>query len=255
MLLAVDVGNTNTVVGLLDHDRVVHEWRVTTQPRTADEVGLLLLPLLAHHQVDTRRISGVAVCTVVPAVLHELCRGVERYLGLTPRVLDHRSALGFPVRLADVRAVGPDRLVNCVAVAARHPAPFVVIDFGTATTFDCVDASGAFVGGAIAPGLGIAADALATRTARLPRVELKAPDRAVGIDTVGAIQSGLFWGYVGLVDGLARRCKDELGGDGVHCVATGGLARVVGPSCAEIDEVDPHLTLHGLRIWMEKGAQ
>jgi type III pantothenate kinase len=255
MLLVVDVGNSNTVLGLLEGARVAHHWRITTQARTADEFGLLSCQLLAQHGVDLGAVEGAAVCTVVPAVLPDIVRGIERYLHVPAKVLDHRSDLGFPVRLADVRSVGPDRLVNCVALVARVPPPFLVIDFGTATTFDCVDASGAFVGGAIAPGLGIAADALARRTARLPRVDLRAPDRAIGADTVGAIQSGLFWGYVGLVDGLARRCKAELDAGPVRCIATGGLARVVGDACVEIDEVDEHLTLEGLRVWFERGAK
>lgn len=253
MLLVVDVGNTNTVVGLLDGPRVVHQWRVSTLQRTTDEFGLLLLQLLAHERVARDSIDGVAICTVVPSVLFNIEKGIRRYLDRTPKVLDHKSQLGFPVRVDNPRELGPDRVVNCVAARARREPPFLIVDFGTATTFDCVDATGAYVGGAIAPGLQISADALFSRTARLPRVEVQSPARAIGTNTVGAMQSGLFHGYVGLVDGLARKCKEELGGE-VHCIATGGLSNLIGRACAEVDEVDEHLTLHGLRIWFERGA-
>jgi len=253
MLLVVDVGNTNTVVGVLEGPRVVHQWRISTLQRTTDEFGLLLLQLLGHEGVAPTSVHGVAICTVVPSVLFSVEKGVRRYLGRTPKVLDHKSQLGFPVRVDNPRELGPDRIVNCVAARERYEPPFLIVDFGTATTFDCVDASGAYIGGAIAPGLQISADALFSRTARLPRVEVQNPARAIGTNTVGAMQSGLFHGYVGLVDGLAKRCKAELGGK-VICIATGGLSNLVGRACDEIDEVDEHLTLQGLRIWFERGA-
>ena len=253
MLLVVDVGNTNTVLGLYDGPRFVYQWRISTLQRTTDEFGVLVLQLLAHHKVTPADIRGVAVCTVVPSVLYAIEKGVRRYLDQTARVLDHKSVLGFPIRIDNPGALGPDRVVNCVAARERLTPPFLIVDFGTATTFDCVDASGAYVGGAIAPGLQISADALFSRTARLPRVEIQRPDRAIGTNTTAAMQSGVFWGYVALVDGLARRCKDELGGE-VPCIATGGLANLVGRACKEIDEVDEHLTLEGLRLWFERGA-
>ncbi|MFN7144396.1 MAG: type III pantothenate kinase [Myxococcota bacterium] len=253
MLLVVDVGNTNTVVGLLDGPRVVHQWRVSTLQRTTDEFGLLLLQLLGHERVPREDIDGVAICTVVPSVLFNIEKGIRRYLDVTPKVLDHKSQLGFPVKVDNPRELGPDRVVNCIAARTRFEPPFLIVDFGTATTFDCVDASGAYVGGAIAPGLQISADALFSRTARLPRVEVQKPARVIGTNTTNAMQSGLFWGYVGLVDGLARRCKEELGGN-VRCIATGGLSNLVGRACVEIDDVDEYLTLQGLRIWFERGA-
>jgi type III pantothenate kinase len=151
------------------------------------------------------------------------------------------------VRTDNPREVGADRIVNSVAAYERHAGPLVVVDFGTATTFDCVSAAGDYVGGAIAPGYRISADALFTRTAKLPRVQLERPARTIGTNTVASMQSGLFWGYVGLVDGLASRCKAELGGE-VRCVATGGLARLIGGACESIDETDEHLTQAGLRI-------
>lgn len=252
MLLAVDVGNTNTVLGLFVGERVAHTWRISTVQRTTDEMGLLLLQLLGHGKVKPEAINGIAICTVVPGVLFNLEKACRRYLGQTPRVIGRGDDFGMVVRIDNPAELGPDRVVNAVAALQRHAPPFLVVDFGTATTFDGVDASGAYIGGAIAPGLQISAEALFSRTSRLPRVEISQPHQTLGSNTIAAMQSGLFWGYVGLVDGLARRCKAELGPGPVPCVATGGLANLVGRACAEIDEVDDHLTLHGLRIWHER---
>ena len=251
MLLAVDVGNTNTVLGLYAGAMLVTTWRLSTTTRTADELGLLIVGLVRHHGLEPGSVTGVALCTVVPAQEATFTSACARYLGREVRVYGAGGRFGMPVAVDSPAALGPDRVVNTLAVAARHPPPFLVVDFGTATTFDAVDRAGTFVGGAIAPGLGIAAEALFARASRLPRVELRAPAGAIGSDTITAMQSGIYWGYVGLVDGLAARCKAELGGGRVPCVATGGLAQVVGADCHEVDEVDPHLTLTGLRIWYE----
>ena len=170
------------------------------------------------------------------------------------RLLESTADLGFDVRVSVREEVGVDRLVNVIAARTRIAPPFLVVDLGTATTFDCVAADGAFVGGAIAPGPGMLVDALGTRTARLPRVELAPPGHAVGTSTRDAMRSGLFWGYVGLVDGLVARCRTELGGQ-ARCVATGGLAATFAPFCTGIDEVDPDLTLHGLRTWYTQGSR
>lgn len=248
MLLAIDVGNTNTVLGVLDGAVVRHEWRISTASRTADELGLLIRQLLAAHDVDVAAIHGVAVGTVVPAVVRTIEGAVRRYLRAPVRVVEPTRHLA--VTLPDPAAIGPDRLINVIAARTRLTAPFLIVDFGTATTFDAVDASGAFVGGAIAPGLGIITEALTARTARLPKVDPDRPPAAIDTNTKLAMQSGLYYGYVGLVDGLARRMKAELGGQ-VRCVATGGLSAVVGADCAEVDEVDATLTLQGLRICYE----
>ncbi|MFZ5475709.1 MAG: type III pantothenate kinase [Myxococcota bacterium] len=248
MLLVVDVGNSNTVLGAYDGERLVHTWRIATLQRTTDELGLVIMQLLALDDVDKGAIEGVAVCSVVPSTNYALDKACRRYLKRTPRFLDARADLGIAIRVDNPAELGADRVVNCLAARTRIQPPFLIVDFGTATTFDCVDADGAYVGGAIAPGLQISADALISRTSRLPRTEVQRPKAAIGTNTVAAIQSGVFWGYVGLVDGLAKRCKKELGGK-VPCVATGGLSNLVGRACAEIDEVDEHLTLHGLRLW------
>jgi type III pantothenate kinase len=244
MLLAIDVGNSNTVLGLYRAAELLQVWRISTMARTPDELGLLLRQLLGEH-----RPAAVAVCTVVPSaskVVEEACRG---WLGVAPRHYGADGDFGMPVLVESPAMLGPDRVVNALAARALVPAPFLVVDFGTATTFDAVDKGGSFVGGAIAPGDGIGADALVSRTARLPRVEARAPAAAIGRNTVDAITSGLWFGYVGLVDTLARRIKEELGG--AACLATGGLAPLLGPACREIDAVHPHLTLEGLRRWMD----
>ena len=251
MLLVIDVGNTNMVLGLFSGSALLHQWRISTVQRTTDEFGLLTLQLLQHQRVDPAGVSGVAIGTVVPSVLYAMEKACRRYLGCTPQVVDPRTMDMLPIRADNPGEVGADRVINAVAALVKHTPPLLIVDFGTATTFDAVDASGAYIGGAIAPGLQISADALFTRTSRLPRIEVQRPARAVGRNTIHAMQSGLFWGYVGLVDGLARRCKEELRQEGagpVRCIATGGLSNLIGRACVEIDEVDEALTLHGLRL-------
>lgn len=258
ILLAVDVGNTNTVIGAMEGARVAHSWRVSTAVRTTDEVGLLLLQLLGHRGLAPGDICGVAISCVVPSVIYAIEKAARRYLSVDAMVVGRGMKTGMRVRTDNPREVGADRIVNAVAAYERHPGPLVVVDFGTATTFDCVSPEGDYVGGAIAPGFRISADALFTRTAKLPRVEVERPPRAIGTNTVHSMQSGLFFGYLGLVDGLARRCKAELavpGGAAVRCVATGGLANLIGRACEEVDEVDDDLTLQGLRILWERNAR
>lgn len=247
MLLAFDVGNTHTVVGLFDGARLANQWRVTTAARTADELGLVLRQLLGD---DATRVAAVVVGSVVNAAFATIDGATRRYLGVEAWAVDPTTIPGLPVRVDHPEQVGPDRVINLVAALERHPPPLLVIDLGTATTFDAVDRDGAFVGGAISPGVHLLADGLAARTSRLPRVEVRDPGRAIGRNTVEAMQSGLYLGYAGLVDGLARRIKADLGG--AWCVATGGLAPLLAPACAEIDEIDPTLTLRGLRLCYER---
>ncbi len=251
MLIVIDVGNTNTVIGALDGDRIVHRWRISTHSRTTDEFGLLMLELLGYRKVALDSIAGVAVSCVVPSLLFNIEKACRRYLSIDAMVVGRGIRTGMRVRTDNPREVGADRIVNAVAALERHAGPLVIVDFGTATTFDCVSIDGDYVGGAIAPGFRISADALFERTAQLPRVEVERPERAIGTNTVASMQSGLFWGYVGLVDGLARRCKDELrerSGKPARCLATGGLANLIGSACDAVDEVDVDLTLQGLRL-------
>jgi len=251
MLIGIDVGNTNTVIGALEGLDVTHLWRVSTVARTTDELGLTLVQLLEHNDIPIEDIEGVAVCCVVPSVLYAIEKAVRRYLHCGVLVVGRGIKTGMRVRTDNPREVGADRIVNAVAAFEDHGGPLVVVDFGTATTFDCVSAEGDYIGGAIAPGYQISADALFTRTAKLPRVPLQRPERAIGTNTVSSMQSGLFWGYVGLVNELSRRCKAEFDVR-PRCVATGGLARIIGGACDEIDAHDEHLTLKGLRILWDR---
>ena len=251
MLLVVDVGNTNIVLGLMEGFDVRHQWRITTGTRTTDEFGLLLLQLLQLNGVEPSSLDGAAISCVVPSTLYSIQKGIRRYLELESLVVGRGLRTGMPVRMDNPREVGADRIVNAVAAREAYGAPVVVVDFGTATTLDCVDSSGAYAGGVIAPGYQISAEALFQRTSKLPRVQVERPKRVIGTNTVHSMQSGLFWGYVGLVDGLAARCKAELKGE-VPCVATGGLANLLSKDSQQIDRVDDFLTLRGLRILWER---
>jgi len=255
VLIVIDVGNTNTVIGALEGTRLVHHWRISTISRTTDEVGMLLLQLMGHQGIALGAVQGAAISCVVPSHIYSLEKACRRYLSVDPMVVGRGLRTGMRVRTDNPREVGADRIVNAVAAMEHHQGPLVVVDFGTATTFDCVNADGDYVGGAIAPGFRISADALFERTAKLPRIEVERTDRAIGTNTVASMQAGMFWGYVGLVDGLARRCKEELraryDGAKVPCIATGGLANLIGAACEEVDEVDLDLTLHGLRVLWE----
>ncbi|MCB9759373.1 MAG: type III pantothenate kinase [Alphaproteobacteria bacterium] len=255
MLLVIDVGNTNIVLGLMQGSEVLHQWRISTTTRTTDEFGLTVLQLLAHREVPAAAVTGVIVSCVVPSTLYAIQKASRRYLNHTPLVVGRGLKTGMRVRTDNPREVGSDRIVNAVAAVERWSAPLVVVDFGTATTFDCVNGEGEYVGGAIAPGLRISAEALFMRTSKLPRVEVARPRRAIGTNTVASMQSGLFFGYVGLVDHLARTCKAELaGGEPVRCVATGGFSNLIGRACEEIDDVDEHLTLRGLSMLFDLNA-
>ena len=253
MLLVIDVGNTNTVLGLMNGREVVRTFRVSTIPRTTDEFGVLMLTMFEARGVDKHAIQGVMVSTVVPSILYSLEKACRRYLGLDALVVGRKLKTGMKVRTDNPREVGADRIVNAVAAVDKWDGPLVVVDFGTATTFDCVTAAGEYIGGAIAPGLRIAEEALFSRTAKLPRVEVARPASPVGTNTVSAIQSGLFYGYVGLVDGLARRCRETLDPQAT-VVATGGLSNLIGQESSEIHHVDAYLTLRGLAILYEKNT-
>lgn len=254
LLLVLDVGNTNTVVGLFVGDQLQTHWRLTTQTdRTADEIGLWLRQLLEWERVGADRLLGVAVSSVVPPMDPELRDGIRRFLRLEPFFVEPGIKTGMPLRVEAPQELGADRLCDAVAAYHEHGGPCVVIDFGTAVTWEVVSAGGEYLGGVIAPGPGVTADALASRTAKLPRVAIAPPPRVIGKATVDSIQSGLFYGYLGLVEGITRRIVSEIGQATV--VATGGFAEVISRHSQVIQHVEPDLTLHGLRLLWNKNQQ
>lgn len=251
MLLAIDVGNTHTTIGVFHNGVILRRFRLTTaRNRTVDEMGLLLRQLCQWSDIEPATISGVIVGSVVPPLDGALRVAVATYLHAEPLFVAPGIRSGMPLRVETPQELGADRLCNAVAAFAEYGGPCVVVDFGTATTWDVVSAQGEFLGGVIAPGLEIAAEALFARAAKLPRIELTAPSRAIGKATVDSMQAGLLFGYVGLVEGLTRRVLDELGGGMV--VATGGLASVVGKHTSLFSAIDEDLTLKGLRLLWEK---
>jgi type III pantothenate kinase len=251
MFLAIDIGNTNITFGLYDSETLGPSWRIRTiHEKMPDEYGVLLDQLFHHRGCSANQVTGGAIASVVPPltpVFQQVCRD---YVGLTALVVDAGVRTGVPIRYDNPRAVGADRVADAAAVRQLYGVPACVVDFGTATTFDAVSAEGDYLGGAIAPGIGIAAQALFERTAKLPRVELTRPPFAIGRNTPHSIQSGLLFGYVGLVEGMVARFKAELGPE-TRVIATGGLAEIISRETDVIDIVDPWLTLHGLRIIYE----
>lgn len=248
-LLCADIGNSHTVVGVVSDGAVLDHWRVATEERrTADEWGLMLTGLLDASTVGDR-ITGVAVCSTVPAVLHEWREMLVRHFGTLPTVLVEPGVrTGVPVLMDNPREVGADRIVNAVAASARYDGPVIVVDFGTATTFDVISAKGQYVGGAIAPGIAISLEALGRRGAQLRKVELLPPRSVIAKNTVEAVQSGVLYGFASQVDGIVERMLEELGESDVHVVATGGLAPWVLPECRCFTDHQPWLTLLGLEM-------
>ena len=247
MLLAVDVGNTQTVLGLFEGERLADHWRLATdRARTGDELGVLLAGLLDLESVD-----GICLSTTVPPLVREWERVAERWAATALLVVGPGVRTGIAIRYDDPREVGPDRIVNSVAAKERYGAPCIVVDFGTSTNFDVVSPEGEYVGGVLAPGIEISMDALFARAARLVRVDFAAPATVIGKTTVGGLQSGLVYGFAGQVDGIVQRIRAELGAPDAPAVATGGLAEVITPHTATIAKIDPFLTLEGLRLVWE----
>jgi type III pantothenate kinase len=254
MLLVIDIGNTNTVLGVFDGETLIHHWRIfTNREKTSDEYGILIRNLYAASHFSSREITAIIISSVVPPITPIFVDLCANYFGITPLVVGPGIKTGISVKMDNPKEVGADRIVNAVAAHVKYKGHCIVVDFGTATTFDYVSSTGDYMGGVIAPGVNISAEALFRQASKLPRIEVAKPAGVVGKNTVAAMQSGIFFGYVSLVEGIVDRMKKELKVDPV-VVATGGLARVFSGETNRIAFIDENLTLEGLRIIYEKNA-
>jgi len=254
MLLVIDVGNTNTSLGVYRGAELVAHWRLTTaRARTVDEYGVHARNLFQLAGLDFKAITAIAIASVVPPLNYTLKRMAEVYFGLTPLFVDHTTT-GLRILYKPAADVGADRIVDALAAIEKYGVPCIIVDFGTATTFDAINQAGEYLGGVIAPGITISSNALFERAAKLPRVEIRRPQTVVGTSTVGSIQSGLYYGYVGLVDGVLHKMIEELGGQ-PRIIATGGLASLIATGSELIELVDESLTLDGLRLVYERSNQ
>jgi type III pantothenate kinase len=255
MLLTIDIGNTNITLGIYETDTIGPRWRLATvHERMPDEYGLQVLGLLSHADLGPGDLTGICIASVVPPLTGVFVEASQKYLGLEPLVLDAGVKTGVRIRYEDPRAVGADRIADAAAVQHLYGGPACVVDFGTATTFDGISAEGDYLGGAIAPGINIGAEALFLRTAKLPRVDLQRPPAAIGRNTVHSMQSGLLFGYVSLVEGMVQRFRQELGPE-MKVVGTGGLAKLIARETSVLEIIAPWLTLDGLRIIWELNHQ
>jgi len=256
MLLAIDVGNTNIVLGVFDGPTLVQSWRLLTlRERTADEVGLIVTGLFAHEKIALASITSIVIGSVVPVLTPIMKSMCERYFSKQPLVVKPASNAGMPILYKNPEEVGADRIANSIAAyetyGKKDKQPLIIADLGTATTFDAVSGKGEYLGGVICPGPQIAAEALFQRAARLPRVDVRKPASVIGQTTIGAIESGLFYGYLGMVEAIITRMTDELGGKAT-CIATGGLAPLIVPESKLFVATEPDITLHGLRLVWER---
>ncbi len=255
MLLVIDVGNTNTVVGVFDGEKLVQSWRVrTVANHTVDEYGMLIYSLYKSSKISTKSISDIIISCVVPPMLNILEPLCEKYFHIKPLIVEPGIKTGMPIQYDNPREVGADRIVNAVAAFEKYKTDLIIVDFGTATTFDYVSVKGEYLGGCIAPGIVISSEALFERASKLPRVEFKKPKTIIAKDTISSMQAGIMFGYAGLVDGIVERMKAEVKSNPT-VIATGGLAGVIAPETKCIEIVDENLTLEGLRIIHLKNKQ
>lgn len=252
MLFVLDVGNTNLVAGVYKGEKLIHHWRMeTSRHKTDDEYGMMTKNLFDYEGLSFDQIEGIIISSVVPPIMFNLERMCKKYFKITPLVIGPGIKTGLNIKLENPREVGADRIVNAVAAIQEYGYPLIAIDFGTATTYCYIDENGAYQGGAIAPGIGISTEALYTKAAKLPYVELTMPKSVVGKNTITSMQSGILLGYVGQVEGLVRRIKEQANGE-PKVVATGGMASLIASETDVIDVIDPMLTLKGLRLIYEK---
>ncbi len=256
MLLVFDVGNTNMVLGIYEGKELKKYWRISTdKAKTSDEYGMLINNLFQYDNVDIKSIKDVIISSVVPNVMHSLENFCIKYFNKQPLVVGPGIKTGLNIKYDNPKQVGADRIVNAVAAIEKYKAPMIIIDFGTATTFCAISAKGDYLGGTIAPGIKISSEALFQRASKLPRVELLKPGMTICKSTVSAMQSGIIYGYVGLVDKIVKMMKEELGNEDVKVVATGGLSSLIASETNSIDCVDKFLTLEGLRIIYDKNKE
>lgn len=258
MLLVIDIGNTNIVFGIYDGDELTHSWRISSSTEKAsDEYGLILRQLLNVNELEYEDISDVVIASVVPKLTHTIPTVCERYLGITPMIVGVGTKTGINIKYDNPKEVGADRIVNSVAGFEHYGGPLVIVDIGTAISFDVINKKGDYLGGAIAPGIGISSDALFMRTSKLPKVELTDPSRVIGRTTIQSMQSGIIYGYIGLIDGLIERIAGELECDinELKVIGTGGFSRLIHQQSKYIKELDPLLTIKGLKLIYEKNRE
>ncbi len=258
MLLVIDVGNTNIVAGVYDKKKIKKQWRFSTdRSKTADEFGIVLSSMFEYSKVPMDTITDIIISSVVPPVLVPLCHMCERYFEIKPMVVEPGIKTDITLRYENPKEIGADRIVNAVAAYEKYASkkkPMIIVDFGTATTFCALMPEGIYLGGAIAPGIGISTEALFQRTAKLPRIELLKPKKVISTNTVTAMQAGAMYGFIGQMEGIIKHMRKELGGD-VLVIATGGFANTMAAGSKSIDIVEPYLTLEGLRILHEKNKK
>ncbi len=253
MILVVDVGNTHIVLGVYGQTELLASWRLNTdKERTADELGMFMLNLFDHAGLKAGEIEAVIIASVVPPIMYTLEHSIKKYFKLDPMIIGPGTKTGINIRYQNPKEVGTDRIVNAVAGFELYGGPLIIVDMGTATTFCAVSARGEYLGGVICPGVKISLEALFQKAAKLPRIDLIKPDGVIGKNTVSSMQSGIFYGYIGQVDYIVKRMKQEMQEDNIKVIATGGLARFISEESRTIDHVNPTLTLEGLRIVYER---